>query len=267
VLRALQFMMCGHELDKRPGRWRAGAIFVRNEATSEIVYEGPDVALVPALVDELVADLGCRDGRHPVVRAAMAHLNLVMIHPFRDGNGRMSRCLQTLVLGREERTIDPVFSSIEEYLAGHTAGYYQVLSDVGGPRWDPARDARPWVRFCLTAHLRSGIRLRRRIRETEALWSALEQLVAERRLPERTIDALAEAARGGRVRNHAYRTLVGLNEQQASRDLRALAAAGLLEARGEARGRLYVGSPELIEVHHKFRLGQEPAELADPFAP
>ncbi|HRN30524.1 MAG TPA: Fic family protein, partial [Terrimesophilobacter sp.] len=32
------------------------------------------------------------------IRAAMAHLNLVMIHPFRDGNGRVARCLQSLIL-------------------------------------------------------------------------------------------------------------------------------------------------------------------------
>ncbi len=39
---------------------------------------------------------------HPaMIRAAMAHLNLVMVHPFKDGNGRMARALQTLVLARE----------------------------------------------------------------------------------------------------------------------------------------------------------------------
>jgi len=41
----------------------------------------------------------------------MAHLNLVMIHPFSDGNGRMARCLQTLVLGREG-ILEPEFSSL-----------------------------------------------------------------------------------------------------------------------------------------------------------
>ncbi len=42
-------------------------------------------------------------------------LNLVLIHPFRDGNGRMARCLQTLVLAREGM-VSPIFASIEEYL-------------------------------------------------------------------------------------------------------------------------------------------------------
>ena len=69
-----------------------------------------------------------------MVRAAMAHLNLVMIHPFRDGNGRMARCLQTYVLACEQ-IVSPVFSSIEEYLGRNTPAYYNILDEVGGGSW------------------------------------------------------------------------------------------------------------------------------------
>ncbi len=67
----------------------------------------------------------------------MAHLNLVMIHPFRDANGRMSRCLQTPVLAREQ-ILAPQFSSIEEYLGRNTQSYYKVLGEVGAESWHPA---------------------------------------------------------------------------------------------------------------------------------
>jgi len=59
----------------------------------------------------------------------MAHLNLTMIHPFSDGNGRMARCLQSLVLARGGK-LSPEFLSIEEYLGRNTPSYYQVLSAV-----------------------------------------------------------------------------------------------------------------------------------------
>ena len=102
LIRSLHFMMTEYTLDASPGRWRPGPIWVRNDATREVVYEAPEADLIPDLVDELVAALA-KDAIPPaMVRAAMAHLNLVMIHPFRDGNGRMSRCLQTLVLAREQ---------------------------------------------------------------------------------------------------------------------------------------------------------------------
>ncbi len=60
----------------------------------------------------------------------MAHLNLTMIHPFKDGNGRMARALQTLVLSREG-IVSPVFSSIEEWLGKNTLPYYNILAETG----------------------------------------------------------------------------------------------------------------------------------------
>ena len=107
VIKALHFMMLKHDLSKSPGRWRPGYIGVRNDATGQIVYEGPDADSVGELIESMLETLR-RDDAPTLVRAAMAHLNLVMIHPFRDGNGRMARCLQTLVIARD-RGGAPVF--------------------------------------------------------------------------------------------------------------------------------------------------------------
>jgi len=75
-------------------------------------------------------------------RAAMAHLNLVMIHPFRDGNGRMGRGLQTLVLARSAIP-EPTFSTIQEHLGHNTQRYYDVLAEVGQGSSHPTHSARP----------------------------------------------------------------------------------------------------------------------------
>ncbi len=100
VVRSMHFMMLAHDHEKSPGRYRTGPIFVRDERTGANLYEGPDADLVPALMEALTDSLRSHVDLDPLVRAAMAHLNLVMIHPFRDGNGRMARALQTLVLSR-----------------------------------------------------------------------------------------------------------------------------------------------------------------------
>lgn len=73
-----------------------------------------------------------------------------MIHPFRDSNGRMARCLQSLVLARV-KVLSPVFMSVEEYLGLNTQAYYDILAKVGGGSWPPQRGSRPWLRFNLTA--------------------------------------------------------------------------------------------------------------------
>ena len=269
LLKALHFMMIKHDLQKNPGRWRPGAIYVRNDATGEIVYEGPDHEQIPALIDATIREL--EDNDAPVLlRAAMAHLNLVMVHPYSDGNGRMARALQTLVLAREQ-IVAPVFSSIEEYLGRNTQAYYDVLAEVGQGSWNPQCDARPWIRFCLIAHYRQAMTHLRRIEEAERLWAACAQLALDHRLPERVASGLYDAAHGVRLRNALYRKLVHetLDEQisdlTASRDLKAMVDAGLLEPVGERRGRHYVAREHVIEVRAIIRRDRPARDTTDPF--
>jgi len=269
LLKALHFMMIKHDLQKNPGRWRPGTIYVRNDATGEIVYEGPDHELIPALIDATIREL--EESNAPVlVRAAIAHLNLVMVHPFSDGNGRMARALQTLVLAREQNAA-PVFSSVEEYLGRNTQAYYDVLADVGQGSWSPQRDARPWVRFCLTAHYRQAMTHLRRIEEAEQLWTACAELAVDHRLPERAASGLYDAAFGVRLRNGLYRKLVGetldeqISELTASRDLKAMVDAGLLEPVGERRGRHYTARESVVDLRRRIRDARPARDTTDPF--
>lgn len=269
LLKSMHFMMMKHRLDKDPGRWRPGEIFVIREATGEQTYAGPPFELVPELIDGAVEELEGSDA--PVlVRAAMAHLNLVMVHPFRDGNGRMGRALQTLVLAREEIRA-PVFSSIEEYLGRNTQSYYDVLAEVGQGSWNPGNDARPWLRYCLTAHYHQARTQLRRIMETESLYVACAEIADARGLPERTAGALVEAAYGFRVTHAAYKNIVGftagetISSLTASRDLRALVEANLLNAVGQTRGRYYLGTELVVAERRKLQESRQPRETRNPF--
>jgi Fic family protein len=270
LIKSLHFMMTDYDLQNRPGRWRAGAIYVRREETGEIVYEAPGIDEVPALIDELAASLNAPCEDH-IVQAGMAHLNLVMIHPFRDGNGRMARTLQSLVLARG-KILSPVFMSIEEYLGRNTQAYYDVLAEVGQGAWHPENDARPWLRFILTAHLRQARTMLVRIRETERLWVDLERLAGQQGLPERVLPLLHDAAMGLRVRNATYRAILEqsgeepITEQTASRDFQRLVAAELLVAGGEKRGRSYVGGPDLRALRRTIVEARDPRDNSDPFA-
>lgn len=267
LLKSLHFMMTGYSLTNRPGRWRSGPIFVQRESDQVIVHEGADIDLVPQLMAELADYVNTSDDQL-LIKAAMAHLNLVMIHPFRDGNGRMARCLQSYVLARNG-ILSPVFMSIEEYLGRNTQAYYDVLAAVGTGRWEPTDHTRPWVRFTLTAHLRQAQTLRRRIDDAERLWLGIERLAAGR--DERQLAALSDAAMGLRLRRSTYLKIAAesgsdISEQTAGRDLKALADAGLLEPHGERRGRFYVASPRLRDVWLGIRGARASRDDADPFA-
>lgn len=264
LIRGLHYMMVQHDLTKHPGKWRPGPIFVRNEQSGERVYEGPDAQHVNGLMHELVEQLNTPPpGVHPMVLAALSHLNLVMVHPFSDGNGRMARALQTLVLARSG-VLSPQFCSIEEYLGANRHAYYDVLATVGAGRWQPERDTRPWIRFCLTAHFRQATTLMRRANIMHRLWDAVEQRAKQLGLPERTVVVLAEAALGLKARNATYRKNADVSENLASRDLKQLVGAGLLVAMGERRGRYYLASRELRELGQQADAG-EPHRVPDPF--
>src|ERR1035437_615990 len=228
LLKSLHVMMLKHRLDKDPkdpGRWRPGEIYVVRESTGEQTYEGPLFDWVPELITAMIAELEDSDA-HVLARAAMAHLNLVMVHPFRDGNGRMARALQTLILARDEIRA-PMFSRIEEYLGRDTEGYYEVLGNVGEGRWNPQNDARPWLRYCLRASFFQARTQLRRVQETERLYGACAEIAARNGLPERTTGALAEVAYGLRLTHSTYKMIMEITAGEtvssltASRDLKA----------------------------------------------
>jgi Fic family protein len=271
LLKSLHFMMTSYDLKHGPGRWRPGVIYVRNEGTGEVVYEGPDAEDVPSLVGELVHYLNESATEHDrLVRAGMAHLNLVMIHPFRDGNGRMARCLQSLVLARAG-VLAPVFISIEEYLGRNTQAYYDVLGQVGLGSWRPDCDARPWIRFIMTAHLRQARTMLRRVKETERLWLDLERTTQQCGYPERVLVPLYDAAMGLRVRNATYRAALvetageSITSPTASRDLQRLSEDGWLSADGEKRGRYYTPSGKLRSMRQSIIDARDPRDDRDPF--
>ena len=263
ALNAMHFMLLEHELSKLPGRYRTSSIYVHDDRTGRTVYEGPDPEQVADLMGELVADLYRSAHLDPLVRGAMAHLNLVMIHPYRDGNGRMARALQTMVLAQDSM-LEPTFASIEEWLGNNTEDYYAVLAATGRGQWQPDLDAGLWVKFNLRGHHFQAQTLRRRIAEAERLYVALDDLIARHRLPERVADPLFDAALGGRVTRPSYlKRVEQLETRSATRDLQRLADLGLLLAHGQTRARYYTAGGELAEVRDRLRRERSP--LHDPY--
>src|SRR5664280_1530274 len=269
LLKSLHFMMLKHRLDKDPGRWRPGEIYVVRESTGEQTYEGPPFDEVPGLIAAMITELEDSDA-HVLARAAMAHLNLVMVHPFRDGNGRMARALQTLVLAREEiRAL--VFSSIEEYLGRNTKSYYEVLGEVGQGHRHPQNDARPSHTSSPSPPSYQARPQLRRVQETERLYDACTEIAQQHGLPDRATGALAEVAYGLRLTHSTYKMIMEITAgetisgQTASRDLRALVDAKLLTPVGQTRGRYYVAEPILLAERKRIQSNRAPKETSDPF--
>jgi len=258
---AIHFMISQSDLDSNPGNFRRGWVGVRDMRTNEVVHEGVDRDRLETLMDELVEFLNAPPPTHLIVKAALAHLNLALLHPFSDGNGRTARCLQTAVLANEGIAAQ-TYSSIEEYIGRNQQEYYDVLAEAGGGGFNPARDCKAWIRYCLTGHYRQLQTLLRRNFEYGLVYGDLENLVKEKGLHPRTALGLLEAAFGTRVRNASYRVSADISGNLASRDLKHLVDAGLLEAKGERRGRQYMAALPVREIRDKNR---RPKDAGDPF--
>jgi Fic family protein len=170
----------------------------------------------------------------------MAHLHVVSVHPFRDGNGRISRIVQSLVLAREG-LLAPEFSSIEEYLGAHTQDYYGVLRRVQAGRYQPDRDAAPWVRFCVAAHIDQARGRLELISAAGTRWAALEELLEGRGWPDRFAIALEQSLFDG-VDRATYAAEADVSPATATSDLRRLVDAGLVVKRGRGPSTGYSAS-------------------------
>jgi Fic family protein len=262
VILAVHFMINQHDLSANPGQLRPGWVGVHNSLTGQVVHEGVDRPALEPLMRELVDYLNDDTVQSPMLRGAMAHLNIAMLHPFSDGNGRTARCIHTASLAHEG-IVNPIFSSIEEYIGRNQHEYYNVLAATGKGAWNAQNDCQAWVRFCITAHYRQAQTLLKRTKEIESLYSELEAMVSDAGLHERTTLAVLQAAIIGRVRNSSYRVSADISNNLASRDLKDLVDAKLIEPVGEKRGRHYAPTARVQDARRRVK---SPKMNDDPFA-
>lgn len=139
LLEAHSLLMAG--LIDAPGCFRSGGVGVYRG--NQLVHMAPPAARVPVLVGELLAWLASSDW-HPLIVSCVAHYELEFIHPFIDGNGRLGRLWQTLILSRWNPLLG--WLPIEEVIRSRQQGYYESLGQA-----DQQGDLQPFVAYQLQA--------------------------------------------------------------------------------------------------------------------
>ena len=107
-----------------PGRYRRGPVVVAGPG--EVHHIGPPADRVPHLMADLLSWVGGTD-EHPLIASSVFHYEFEFIHPFADGNGRMGRLWQTLILTRWK----PLFADVpvESLIHASQGGYYEAIRD------------------------------------------------------------------------------------------------------------------------------------------
>jgi Fic family protein len=123
LLEAHRLLMSG--LIEAPGRFRSGGVGIYRG--DQLVHMAPPASRVPDLVNDLLIWLATSTW-HPLLVSCVAHYELEFIHPFADGNGRLGRLWQTLILSRWNPLL--AWLPIEEVIRSRQQGYYDSLGQA-----------------------------------------------------------------------------------------------------------------------------------------
>lgn len=214
-------------------------------------YEPPDQGDVPSLMRSFALWLREEgDALHPAIKSGLAHLHLLAVHPFWDGNGRTSRGLETLLLQRSSFGFKKLLS-LEAALLRMKDEYFSAISLSLGNKFHDGYDATPWLEFSTSALVVCSNTL---VEHTTAWHGKMRELYSigpEAGLSSRQTDGLMYANQTGQITRAGYMEVTGVSMATASRDLADLAAKGWLTIEGKTRDRVYRPVP-LEEVKGNF---------------
>lgn len=123
------------------GGWRTQGVGIYRG--SQLVHMAPPASQVPRLMTQLLEWLAHTEA-HPLIASCALHYELEFIHPFNDGNGRIGRLWQTLILSRWQPVL--AFLPVETVIQSRQEAYYQQLS-----RADSRSDCTDFILFLLEA--------------------------------------------------------------------------------------------------------------------
>ena len=197
-----------------------------------IVFETASPFDTPRRMEELISWLGvARTERqlHPLLIVAVFVVVFLEIHPFQDGNGRLSRVLTTLLLLQAGYAYVP-YSSLESVIEQSKEGYYLALRQTQGTIRADLPDWQPWLRFFLRALQQQMRRLADKVEREKLLLAAM---------PELALRIVDHARDHGRVTMGDAVKLTGASRNTLKEHLRMLVEHRHLMQHGVGRGTWY----------------------------
>jgi Fic family protein len=224
-----------------PGQYRKGENYVRHYMTGKRVYTPPNQGDVPVLMREFSIWLrGEHKDVNPVLVAGVAHLRLVEIHPFWDGNGRTARTLTTLILQRLGYGFNKLLS-LERFFSLDLPNYFEAINRILSDHFERGRDMTAWLEYFTKAlNIEITMVSDNLVDFRRALDSWQKTYVEQYGISRRQIDALAYAFLNDEIRPREYMQHIGTSHETARRDLQRLVDIGLLKPKGKGRARKYL---------------------------
>lgn len=197
-----------------------------------VVFETATPFDTPRLMDELIAWTNItltEKTLHPLLVIAIFTVVFLEIHPFQDGNGRLSRILTTLLLLQSGYAYVP-YSSLESVIETNKKNYYLALRQTQGTIRTETPDWQPWVTFFLEALSKQKKKLESKIKRERLILGSL---------PELSVQILEIAREHGRVTVNDAAKATGVSRNTIKDHIKTLHKNGQLERHGAGRGTWY----------------------------
>lgn len=166
---------------------------------------------------------------HPLLVIGVFTVVFLAIHPFQDGNGRLSRIVTTLLLLRCGYAYTP-YSSLESVIEHNKEGYYLALRQTQGTLRTENPDWQPWLLFFLRSLHQQVQRLTKKVERERLLLATM---------PELSLRIVEHTREHGRVTLKEIATLTGASRNTLKEHFRRLVANGQLMMQGKGRGVWY----------------------------
>lgn len=208
------------------------AAFDEHDVQIGIVFQTASPFDTPRLMTELVTWVNQERETarlHPLLIIALFIVVFLEIHPFQDGNGRLSRALTTLLLMQAGYAYVP-YSSLESVIEQNKEAYYLALRQTQGTIRTKSPNWQPWLLFFLQSLAEQVRRLEKKITREKIVLAAL---------PELSLQIVEFAREHGRVTIGEVIKLTGASRNTLKQHFRALVERGTLNRHGSGRGVWY----------------------------
>src|SRR5882672_10348567 len=200
----------------------------------KIHYEAPAAERVESEMGKFLAWFEGNEQEDPLLKAAIAHLWFVTIHPFEDGNGRIGRAIAEMCLARSDGSAQRFYSMSSQILE-ERKGYYDVLEKTQAGSLD-ITEWLAWFLGCLDRAIDQSSRISDSVLERELFWQDLKK--RDLALNDRQKKVLNKLFSGfeGKLTRDKWMKITKTSSRTALRDIEELIVAGVIEQE-EAGGR------------------------------
>jgi len=225
--------------DDAIGLYRKTQVVVKNSQTGEVTFRPPPAIEIPFLLASFLQWLNNAnaDEINIVLKAGIAHYEVVRIHPFLDGNGRVARAVATLVLSKGGYDIKRFFS-LEEHYDAEPLAYYESLQSVGKLNGNMTA----WLEYFSEGLAIELTRIKDKVKTLSTDLKLKKSLGGQQMsLTERQIKIVEFVQENGFLQNKAFFELFPMiSEDTVLRELKDLIKKGIVKKEGTTKGVRYV---------------------------